>query len=231
MRSGRAIFRKQMMDTFKNRMVLVQVLLYPVIAFIMTELVAKADDTIPNGMFVAMFAAMFVGMSPAIMTNSAIAEDREHKSLRFLIMAGVKPWEYLLGVGGFVLLICSLVSVFFGLIGGFTGMELVRFIAALIIGSMASALLGAIVGIFSKNQQAASALGIPIFMILAFMPMIAQFNATVKKVASVLYSQQVTVLVSDSSAGAGKPFLVMGVNIVVLTVLFMVVYTKKGLKG
>jgi ABC-2 type transport system permease protein len=174
---------------------------------------------------------MFVGMTPAIMTSAAIAEDREHKSLRFLIMAGVKPWEYLLGVGGFVLLICSLVSVLFGLIGGFTGIELVRFIAVLIFGSMASALLGAIIGIFFNNQQAAAGLGIPVYMILAFAPMIAQFNTTVEKVASVLYSQQVSILVNDSTAGAGKPFLVMGVNIVILIGLFMTLYYKNGLKS
>jgi ABC-2 type transport system permease protein len=212
-------------------MVLVQVFIYPIMALIMTELVAKSDDTIPNEMFVTMFAAMFVGMVPAIMTNMAIAEDREHKSLRFLVMAGVKPGEYLLGIGGFILLICSLVSVLFGLIGGFTGIVLVRLIAVLIVGSIASALLGAIVGIFSRNQQAATALGIPIFMVLAFTPMLAQFNTTIHKVAGVLFSQQVSILVNDTSADAVKPFLVIGVNIVILTVVFMAVYHKKGLKS
>jgi ABC-2 type transport system permease protein len=182
-------------------------------------------------MFVTMFAAMFVGMTPLMMVIGAIAEDREHKSLRFLVMAGVKPHEYLLGIGGFVLLICSLVSVVFGLIGGFTGIELVKFIAVLIIGSIASELLGAIIGIVSKNQQAATALGTPVFMVLAFSPMIAQFNETVKKVTSVFYTQQVNILVNHSSANIAKPFLIIAANIVVLVILFMVVYRKKGLKG
>ena len=231
MRSARAIFIKQLRDTFKNRMVLVQFIVFPIMAFVMTELVAKADDTIPNSMFVTMFAAMFVGMTPLMMANAAIAEDREHKSLRFLVMAGVKPYEYLLGIGGFVLLICSIVSVVFGLIGGFEGTELMKFIAVLIIGSIASALLGFTIGILSKNQQAATALGTPMFMVLAFSPMIAQFNETVEKVASVFYTQQVNILVNDSSASVAKPFLIIAANIAVLAVLFIVVYKQKGLKS
>ncbi|MDR0928331.1 MAG: ABC transporter permease [Oscillospiraceae bacterium] len=230
MKSASAIFGKQLRDTFKNRMVLIQFIVFPMMAFLMTELVAKADDTIPNSMFVTMFAAMFVGMTP-LMMNAAIAEDREHKSLRFLIMAGVKPWEYLLGIGGFVLLMSSLVSVIFGLISGFAGMELIRLIAVLIIGSIASALLGATIGIASKNQQAATALGTPVFMVLAFSPMIAQFNETVEKVASVFYTQQVNILVNNASANALKPFLIIAANIAVLVILFMAVYKKKGLKA
>ena len=101
MRSAKAIFKKQLHDVRKNRMVLIQFIMLPMMAFVMTELVAKPAADIPNSMFVTMFAAMFVGMTPLMATASAIAEDRERKSLRFLVMAGVKPHEYLLGVGGF----------------------------------------------------------------------------------------------------------------------------------
>jgi ABC-2 type transport system permease protein len=231
MRSAKAIFIKQMQDTLKNRMVLIQFIIFPVMAFIMTELVAKADASIPNSMFVTMFAAMFVGMAPLVMTNTAIAEDKEHKSLRFLVMAGVKPYEYLLGIGGFVLLICSIVSVVFGLIGGFVGMEFVKFVSVLIVGSVASALLGSTIGILSKNQQAATAIGTPVFMILAFSPMIANFNETIAKVARVFYTQQVNVIVNDFSTGMLTPFLIILANIIVLTILFVLVYKKKGLKS
>ncbi len=231
MNSARAIFIKQFRDTFKNRMVLIQFIVFPVMAFVLTELVAKPDTTIPNNMFVTMFAAMFVGMTPLMMVNSAIAEDKEHKSLRFLVMAGVKPYEYLLGIGGFVLAVCTLISVLFGFIGGFSGLEFAKFVAVLILGSATSVLLGALIGILSKNQQAAAAIGVPIFMILAFSPMVAQFNKTVAKVASIFYTQQVNTLVNNFSANTTKPFLIILANIAVLTVLFVAAYRKKGLKG
>jgi ABC-2 type transport system permease protein len=230
-RSAKAIFIKQLQDTFKNRLILIQLIIFPMMAFIMTELVAKVDETIPNSIFVTMFAAMFVGMTPLVMTNSAIAEDREHKSLRFLVMAGVKPYEYLLGIGGFIVLFCSFVSLVFGLIGGFTGVVFVKFVSVLVLGSVASTLLGAIIGILSKNQQAAAALGMPIAMLLAFAPMIANFNNTIEKIADIFYTQQVNVLVNDSSASVTRPFFIIVLNIIVLLILFTLAYKKKGLKS
>lgn len=231
MRSAKAIFIKQLRDTLKNRMVLIQFIMFPAMAFIMTELIAKANEDIPNSMFVLMFAAMFVGMTPLVMANTAIAEDKEHKSLRFLVMAGVKPYEYLLGIGGFVLLICTIVSIIFGLIGGFEGLMFVKFISILILGSIASTILGATIGILSKNQQAATALSTPIFMILAFTPMIASFNTTIEKIAGIFYTQQVNILVNDFSAGLTKPLLIILTNMAILLILFIIAYKKKGLKN
>jgi len=231
MKTARAIFIKQVRDTLKNRMMLVQFIIFPAIAFIMTELVAKPAEDIPDSIFVTMFAAMFAGMTPLMMANSVIAEDKEHKSLRFLVMAGVKPWEYLLGIGGFVLLACSLISVIFGLIGGFSGMDLATFVLALILGSVASVVLGASIGIFSKNQQAATATATPVFMILAFSPMISNFNDTVGNVTSILYTQQVKEIVNNVDMSLAKPFLTILANIAVLLILFVIAYKKKGLRA
>jgi len=231
MRSARAVFVKQARDVLRNRMVLIQFILFPIMALILTELVAKSDDEIPATMFVTMFAAIFAGMTPLMATSTAIAEDREHKSLRFLVMAGVRPVEYLLGVGGFILLICSMVAVAFGLIGGFAGVELVRFVGVIILGCLASSLLGATVGIFSKNQQASTAMGTPIAMLLAFCPMLAMFNETISKVAGVLYTLQVDAVVSGTSDNLTHAFLIIAANIVVLAVLFVLAYRKKGLRS
>jgi len=179
-----------------------------------------------------MFAAMFAGMTPLMMTNSAIAEDKEHKSLRFLVMAGVKPSQYMLGIGGFVLLSCSLVAVVFGLIGEFSGFELVKFVFILILGSVASVVIGATVGIFSKNQQAATAIGTPVFMILAFLPMLSIFNDTIRDIANPLYTQQVRMIVNESDMSiTTEPLLIILANIAVAFILFVLAYKKRGLKA
>jgi len=231
MRSAKAVFLKQWRDTLKNRMILLQFMMMPILAFIMTELVAKPSGDIPDGMFVMMFAAMFVGMAPLTTTAGAIAEDRERKSLRFLVMAGVKQHEYLLGVGGFVLLVCSVVSVLMGLISGYHSMELVKFILLMILGSATSILLGAAIGIFSKNQQTATAISVPVFMVFAFFPMIAQFNETVEKAASILYTQQINAMIYDLSGPGVKPMLIIIANLAAFVVLFALAYKKKGLRG
>ena len=192
MRSVKALFIKQAKDILKNPMVLVQFLVFPVVAWVMTELVAKASPDIPDGMFVAMMAPIFAGMALITAMAGVIAEDIENKSLRFLVMAGVKPHEYLLGTGGFTLLAGVLVSIWFGLIGGFAGEELAKFLLVMIASVVASLLLGAAIGMLSKNQQTATAIGVPVAMLIGFLPMIATFNESIERVASVLYTQQLS---------------------------------------
>jgi ABC-2 type transport system permease protein len=230
MRSIKAIFIKQAKDMFKNPMVLVQFIIFPAVAFIMTELVAKSNKDIPTNMFVTMMAAVFAGMALVTSTATVIAEDIERKSLRLLVMAGVKPYEYLTGIGGFILLAGSVVSVVFGLTGDFTSIEFAKFITVMIASTSASIILGATIGILSRNQQAATAFGMPVAMILGFTPMIASFNGTVEKIAGVLYTQQLNVIVNDFSANFAKAMSVVGLNMIVLLVFFIIAYKKRGLK-
>jgi ABC-2 type transport system permease protein len=230
MRRFRAIFAKQAKDMFKNPMVLVQFIIFPVVAYLMTELVAKSNEDIPDNMFTTMMAAIFAGMALITSTAGIIAEDIERKSFRFLVMAGVKPHEYLFGTCGFVLLAGVVVSGAFGMIGVFTRGELVKFMIVMVASTAASVMLGAAIGMLSKNQQAATATAMPIAMILGFSPMIASFNETVERAASFIYTQQRNVIVSDFSANFEKAITVMAANIAVLLILFVVVYRKRGLK-
>ena len=230
MRSVKAIFIKQGKDMIKNPMVLVHFIIYPSVALVMTELVAKSNEYIPTNMFVTMMAAIFAGMALITSTAAVIAEDIERKSLRFLVMAGVKPHQYLTGIGGFILLAGSLVSVVFGLIGYFSGAEFVKFLIVMIMCAAASIILGATIGLLSKNQKSATAFSMPVAMILGFSPMIALYNETVEKIANIFYTQQLNVIVNDFSANFLKAISVIGVNLIVLLFFFVIAYKKKGLK-
>ena len=216
---------------FRNPSVLVMFIIFPLVALLMTELVAKANDDIPNTMFVTMMATVFAGMGLISSASAVIAEDVERKSLRFLVIAGVKPYQYLIGTGGFFLLAGALASLMFTLIGGYTGAEALKFLAIMIAGVASSVILGMTIGIFSKNQQASASLAMPIAVITGFTPMIATFNETVEKFAGVLYTQQINVIANDFSVGLGKPLLVIAANIAICTAIFALAYRKKGLKG
>jgi len=231
MRSTGAIFRKQAQDLFRNRMMLIQFVIFPIMAFVLTEFVAKADSEIPNSMFITMFAAMFAGMTPLVMTSGAISEDRERNSLRFLMMAGVRPHEYLIGISGFTFLACSLVSVLFGVIGGFVNIELVKFSSILVLGSCASILLGASIGLLAKNQQAATAVSTPVFMILSFSPLVAQFNEDFAELTKYLYTQQINTVINNLTDNITDSILIVITNIAVLLVLFILAYKKCKLNG
>ena len=231
MKSIKAVFIKQAKDMIKNPIALLPFLIFPVVALIMTELVAKGNDDIDNGMFVIMMAAIFAGFGLLQSASAAISEDIEKRSLRFLVLAGVKPHQYLLGVGGFLLLAGIAVSAAFGLVGGFTGMDFIKFFTIMAAGSFASITLGVTIGMLSKNQQAAAGLTMPVALIFGFTPMIAQFNKTIENFTWLFYTRQINEVVNDFSAGLAKPLTVIGVNIIAFIVLFIVAYTKKGLKG
>jgi len=231
MRAIKAIFIKQTKDMLKNFSVLIMFILYPLVALVMTELVAGRMEGLPQGMFTNMMSSIFVGMSLIMSAAGVIAEDRENKSLRFLVIAGVKPYSYLLGIGGVIFTASLFTTVAFGFIGRFNPDEFLAFTVIMLSGSIASIILGATIGIFSNNQQAASGLSMPFAIIFGFGPMIAMFNEQVEKVLRFFYTYQISVIVNDFSAGVMKPLTVIWVNIAVLSVLFAFAYKKKGLRN
>ena len=230
MRSVKAIFIKQAKDMTKNFSVLVMFILFPLVAFGMTEFVARGNYDISDTMFTTMMASIFVGMALIQSACTIIAEDREKKSLRFLVIAGVKPLAYLLGIGGVIFIASLISSLAFGYIGGFDRTEFAAFMAVMMSGAVASIILGATIGIYSKNQQAATGLSMPIAVVLGFGPMVAQFNERIESVVRIFYTQQINVVVNDFAAGLAQTLIIIWLNIAVLTIIFILAYSKKGLR-
>jgi len=248
MNSTKAVFKKQLKDLRSNAEVLVQFIIFPVVAFAMTQLIVRGDSEVVDlaaaglndNMFITMMAAMFVGMALIPFVAGIVAEDREKKSLRFMVMAGVKPPAYLLGVGGVILFASLFPSLAFVIIGRFMGAEFWIFIALLMSGAVASTILGLTIGMLSKNQQAATGLAMPLALILGFGPMVAQFNEPIGRFLGFLYTQQLNVVMDSFYSVSGyQPearmlwgsFGVIWGNIAAMVVLFSIVFAKKGLKG
>ena len=230
MKNIAVIFKKQIRDTLKNKMVLIQFLMFPVLVVIF-ENVVKIED-MPEHFFVKLFAVMFVGMAPLTCMSAIIAEEKEKNTLRVLLMSNVKPAEYLVGVGSYVFVMCSAGMAVFAVVGGYSGTELVRFIAAMSAGIILSELTGAVIGIFSRNQMTATSISVPVMMLFAFLPMLSMFNDTIKSVAQVTYSQQISELINgigDSGIQA-ESLIVIAVNFVLAVILFTVAYKRKGLE-
>lgn len=242
MKNVKAVFKKQVKDIRKNVGVLIQFIIYPAIAYIMTVMVARSGyqaEHIPDTMFVTMFSAIFVGMALIPSTAGIVTEDRERKSLRFLIMAGVKPSSYLIGIGGVIFTLSLLPSLAFSLMGGFRGVEFVLFMAAMMSGVAASTLLGLSLGIFAKNQQAATGLTLPVSMVLGFGPMIGNFNEDVRRFFTPFYTQQIDTLINGFESVGGnlnstevlQSFGIIWLNVAAFIVIFAYVFSKKGLQG
>lgn len=221
-----AILWKQLKDTLKNKTVLIQFIMFPVLTVVMENAIELQD--MPEHFFANLFAIMYVGMAPLTSISAVISEEKEKNTLRVLQMCNVKSSAYLLGNAIYVVGICLMGSLVIGLAGGYRGQELGYFMLIMLLGHSISAVLGATVGVVSRNQMVATSITVPVMMVLAFLPMLSMFNETVKKIAKFFFSQQLHMLLNrlNNLSISVETIVILACNMVVVLAVFMVVYRK-----
>jgi len=225
-RKIKAILWKQIMDTTKNKVVLIQFIMFPVLGIIMETTVNI--EGLANNYFILLFATMYIGMAPLTSMSAIISEEKEKQTLKVLIMSNVKSIEYLLGVGSYVVIACMVGALIFGITGGYQGLTLLVFIGVMAVGIVVSAMLGAVIGVWSKHQMAATSVTVPVMLLFSFLPMIAMFNEGINKVSRFTYSQQINYLIQevDHLKIDGENMIVISANILIIMVLFMFAYRR-----
>lgn len=221
------IIKKQLKDTVKNKTILIQFILFPLMTVIMENAISL--EGMQELFFTKLFAIMYIGMAPITSVAAIISEEKEKNTLRVLMMANVKPWQYLCGVGFYVWAICMIGAGVMSM--GFSGKDRAFFLGLMGIGFFISILAGACVGIFAKNQMAATSLVMPGMMILAFLPMLSMFNEKIAKVAKIFYTEQLKNILekmSFSDMPENAVWIIL-INAVVLVFLFSFAYKRKGL--
>lgn len=225
-----AVFKKQIKDNLKNKMIFIQFILYPLIAFVFTEAVAKGQKDLLDNYFVTMFATIYAGMVP--MTNMAaiISEEKEADTLKMLMMANVKPYQYLVAIGSSVMIFFFLGAGVFGIIGGYGGIVLLKFILAMVCGGLSSLLFGSAIGMLSKNQMSATAIVLPLAMVISFLPMIATFNAKFEVFSRFLFTQQISYIINDPTTAklSFEGTLIIGCNLLIFFIVFAIAYGKNN---
>ena len=228
MRNSLIIIKKQLKDTLKNKTVLIQFILFPIMTLIMEN--AIKIDGMPELFFTKLFSIMYIGMAPLTSVASIISEEKEKNTLRVLTMANVKPWQYLLGVGIYVWSICMLGA---GVMATSLKKEDIPFyLLIMAIGFAISILAGACIGIFSKNQMTATSIVMPVMLVFAFSPMLAMFNESIEKVARFAYTQQLKSIMDNMTFSTVKAdgICILAVNAMLMIVLFFIAFRKKGLE-
>lgn len=230
MRNIIAVFLKQIKETFKNKAIFIQFVMFPVMTIVMENAVTL--EGMPEHFFVKLFSVMFVGMAPLVCMSSIISEEKEKNTLRTLLMCNVKPFEYLAGVGSYVFLVCMAGAGVFAWCGGYTGADLGAFLLIMAVGILLSQLTGAVIGVWSKDQMAATSMMVPVMMIFSFLPMLSMFNDSIKRVAEVTYSQQLNILINNlgTSPVETKSILIIAANFLVTLAAFCIAFKKKGLE-
>lgn len=225
-----AIFKKQLKDTFKNKTVLIQFVMFPVLTIIMNNTIKI--DGMPENFFVTLFATMYIGMAPLTSMTAVISEEKEKNTLRVLMMSDVKPYEYLVGTGSYILAACMAGAVVICITGSYSLQESFIFIAVMAAGIIVSLLTGATIGIFSKTQMMATSVSVPVMMVFAFMPMLSMFNTTLAKFSKLIYPGQINIMLKQISSLQLEisNICIIASNLFIFTALFTIAYKKCGLE-
>ena len=219
MQNVAALFTKQFKDTLKNMPVLVLFIVYPCIAFVMTQ--AMQDQAGTQSFFISVFATMHCIFTPIVATASIIAEEKEKNTLRVLIMSNVTLKEYLISVGGFILSANLITGIAFLFLNSYNATSIIQFLLSLAAGSLISIVLGICIGLFARNAGAANGLAVPFGMVFAFMPMLSFFSKSIESISRYTFGQQIAYLLS------GKSPSIHGIAILIVnTVIFIVISTK-----
>lgn len=226
MRNIAIIIKKQFKDTIKNKAILIQFILFPIMTLIMENTVKL--EGMPELFFTKLFSIMYMGMAPLTAVAAIISEEKEKNTLRVLMMANIAPWQYLTGVGIYVWVICMGGAAVMAT--GFEQKDILFYLIVMGIGFFISIVLGGCVGVYAKNQMAATSIVVPVMAILSFGPMLALFNDTIKKAARFLYTQQLSGFLDNMTFDQGKSAGIVIMNAAVLIVLFFITFKRRGLE-
>ena len=224
-----AILKKQLKDTLKNKTILIQFVMFPILTLVMNH--AITIDGMPENFFVNLFATMYAGMAPLTSMAAIISEEKEKNTLRVLMMSNVRPHEYLLGIGSYVWLACLMGAFVICAAGSYKPWEKVTFMGIMAIGILVSLLIGAVIGVWSQTQMMATSISIPVMMIFSFVPMLSLFNTTIAKIAKLTYTEQISLMigqVNNLQLEAGNVCIII-VNMLITVILFTAAYKKCGL--
>ena len=228
MRNILIVIKKQLKDTPKNITILIQFILFPILTLIMENAINMED--MPELFFTKLFSMMYIGMAPLTSTAAIISEEKEKNTLRVLMMANVKPWQYLMGVGICVWGICMTGA---GIIAtGLNGKDVPFYLCFMGLGFIISIVAGACIGIYAKNQMVCTSIVMPIMMVLSFSPMLAMFNPNIAKFSRIFYTHQLKDSLDKMSFScvSGKNMGIIVANALLFLVLFYLIYKRKGLE-
>ena len=225
MRNVKAVFKKQIFSFFKNSGMFGMPMFFLGIPFAMLLLIPDIGDG--RHLIVTQFVIMFVGLAMVGIASGFIEEDRATMNLRFMGMAGVKPYQYLIGTCGALLLVSLGALTLFGLMSGFSGQTMINFLILAMLGAAASMLLGITLRL-TRFAPFTPVVG----MLLGAGPLFADANETLANIFSFTYTHRVNTAMQEQMAvNLTETFQIVAINIAIILVFFIIFNMRVGLDG
>ena len=180
---------------------------------------ARFELPVPSG--VGLFTVVFIGLALVGSASALVIEDKTTTNLRFMAMADVKPYQYLLGTAVSTIIVVTIMLIFYAMLGGYFGVNMFWFMTIGVSGGIVSILLGIVIGL-SKMPLLAT----PISLILGLGPSFGNLNEAVANILRFTFIQQVNIALADLSADLTSNFLIIGANGLVVLLLFAIMHRK-----
>ncbi|APH14977.1 ABC-2 type transporter family protein [Clostridium sporogenes] len=181
-----ALVKKEMKDFVKNINASMMYLIPIALSIFYSRLSNISNDPIVKRTLLIICVGMNISFISSMVVAMMIAEEKEKNTLRTLMLSSVSPWEFLTGKAIITIFISEIVNIAMLFIIGFDANYLVKYvlITSLLLFSMIE--IGAIVGVFCKNQMATGIYSIPVIMIFYVIPMAAKTNTIMGTIANLL---------------------------------------------
>ena len=216
-----ALYYKQMKNLLFNVFVLVGLFVPVAMAFLLMTSMTNTGDIL------SIAVLMNIVMGGMNTTCCLIAEEKEKKTLNVLITSTVTAGDFLLSNALVTLTLIMSVNLFIYCLVGSTGISLVTFMLLTTLCSIPSTVVGAIIGMISKSQMSASAMVMPVLMLLLFGPMF--FSDLF--VFRLTFAYQMMMILTELLEGSitFSRMIIVVVNLILLATVFAVLYKVKGL--
>ena len=241
MRKLKAITKFKFKELLKNKTFLTSalVIIGMTVAFkyIYTSIINEnnAPVNVASGMALDIGITMSMCMLTLMIPATLLAKDKEKNTLRTLMTSSVNAVEYFLGSMIPVIVLGFLINILILVISGIplATINLPLFLFVILIGNITSCVLGMTIGLFSKNQMAASNLITPVMLVVMMVPMFSKMIEGLQGISKFIYSGVISNMISAYTMGESyslnlQSIIVLFGQIIAVIVLFIVIFKKNG---
>lgn len=176
-----------------------------------------------------------IGSMGIFLTSAILAEEKEKNTLRVLMTSSVNGAEFFIGSILPIFTVMMAVNVLVLLVSGIP-METVNlwmFLGITAVASLTACIFGMLLGIFTKNQVAASTLSTPFLLLVTLLPAFSSLLPELKKVCVFLFTGVVAEMAESYAAGQGYQLsllsgIVLAATAVLASALFLLAYKDHG---
>ena len=161
------LLRKDAADMVKNPNMLIMLLLPVLFSWIYTFIGAETGEHLTPAAVLTLATLMTLALVPLSLLSTAIAEEKEKNTLRTLMLTGVTAGEFLTSKALATELSIAVVSTAAFFVAGAPVTALAPYLAASLLGALPLLLLlGAVIGIASRDQMSTGIAAAPLALLM-----------------------------------------------------------------